>query len=166
MGNPDRTSILLTVKKLTFLLALSSFERYNVKKLTFGFMSELLHDLSKRERQLLELIIEKKALTAIELEELLPEKLSNSTVRTLLRILVKKKKLKIKKVGVQYVYSPNFKIDEARNSFFQTLKKTFFGGSSYQAVVSLIDSDKDKLTHEELDKLQNYIEDMRKKRDD
>ena len=126
-------------------------------------MSELLQDLSKRERQILELIIENQSLTAIQLEDLLPEKLSNSTIRTLLRILVTKNKLKIEKRGSQFHYLTTFEISEARDSFFQTLKKTFFNGSNFKAVVSLIDSGKDQMTDEELDRLQAYISEEKKK---
>ena len=127
-------------------------------------MSDLLKDLSKRERQILELIIENQSLTAINLEELLPEKLSNSTIRTLLRILVNKNKLKIEKRGSQFHYLTNFKISEARDSFFKTLKKTFFNGSDFNAVVSLIDSGKNKMTDQELDQLQDFIAEEKKRR--
>ena len=127
-------------------------------------MSELFKELSKRERQILELVIEKDSITAVDLESLLPEKISNSTIRTLLRILVGKNKLKIEKVGSQYHYFPNFEIKEAKKSFFETLKKTFFGGSSYQAAVSFIDDEKNELTTEELNRLEDLIKKVKEGR--
>jgi BlaI family transcriptional regulator, penicillinase repressor len=123
-----------------------------------------LADLSKRERQIMEIIILKNEITAQDLEDQMPKKLSNSTIRTLLRILVDKKMLRIEKIGSKYLYKPTFKKEDAQKSAFKNLLKTFFSGSAYSAVTSLISSNNNEFSEQELNHLEELIQEAKQKR--
>lgn len=116
---------------------------------------EKLLDLSRRERQIMDIIFRDKAATAAEIRESLPDKISDSGVRTLLRVLVKKGLLEYREKGLKYVYTSTVPLARARFSAIQHLKETFFGNSVEKVVSALLDTD--KLTTNELEKLEKII---------
>ena len=100
--------------------------------------------------------------TAAELVEALPGNPSNSTVRTLLRILVQKGHLKQKHDGQRYVYRPKRSRPKAAQGALQRVVQTFFDGSVEQTVEGLLQSPDLQLSDDELDRLQQMIENARK----
>lgn len=114
--------------------------------------------LSKREQQIMELAYERERLTAGELEGLLPGEPSNSTVRTLLRILEEKGHLRHEVEEGRFVYSPTRPRQAEARSALTGVVRTFFGGSVPEVVATLLSEEGGKLTDEELAGLQAMIE--------
>jgi predicted transcriptional regulator len=100
--------------------------------------------------------------TAAEVVEALPGNLSNSTVRTLLRILVEKGHLRQKFDGPRYVYRPIRSRPNAAQGELKRVVETFFDGSVEQAVAGLLQSPDLELNGDELDRLGQMIEKARK----
>ncbi|AIE84803.1 BlaI/MecI/CopY family transcriptional regulator [Fimbriimonas ginsengisoli] len=117
--------------------------------------------LSKREQQIMELVYQREHLTAGEASELLPGAPSNSTVRTLLRILEEKGHLRhIEKDG-RYTYVPVRPRQSAARSALDGVIKTFFRGSVGDVVATLLTEEGSKLSLDELDRLQSMIQEAR-----
>ena len=96
-------------------------------------------ELSRRERQLMDVIYRRGAATVAEVLEELPDPPSYSAIRALLRILEEKGHLVHREDGPRYVYEPTLPIDEARRSAARHLLETFFGDSVEGAVAALLD---------------------------
>ncbi len=122
----------------------------------------LEQELSRRERQIMDAIYAASAATAAELVETLPGNPSNSTVRTLLRILVEKGHLRQKHDGQRYIYRPKRSRPKAAQSALQRVVRTFFDGSVEQTVEGLLQSPDIELGEDELDRLHQMIEKTRK----
>lgn len=116
--------------------------------------------LSRRERQILDILYAKGAASAAEVQEALPDPPSYSAVRALLRILEDKGHARHEAQGTRYVYLPMVPREKARNSALSRIVKTFFDGSAAQAAAALVDSG--SLSDDELAKLSSLIEQARK----
>ena len=116
--------------------------------------------LSRRERQILDILYARGTATAAEVLEALPDPPSYSAVRALLRILEEKGHARHESRGTRYVYLPKVPRERARNSALTRIVQTFFDGSAAQAAAALVDSG--SLSHEELDKLSAMIDRARK----
>src|SRR5918996_152903 len=101
-------------------------------------MSATTDPLSRRERQILDILYAKGAATAAEVREALPDPPSYSAVRALLRILEEKGHAKHETQGTRYVYLPSVSRERARNSALTRIVTTFFDGSAAQATRHLI----------------------------
>jgi predicted transcriptional regulator len=123
-------------------------------------MADVL-DLSRRERQIMEVVYRSGRATAGEVLEGLPEPPSYSAVRALLRILEGKGHLRHVVEDGRYVWLPTVPRDRARRSALQSLLQTFFEGSPEKAVAALLTQSKSKLTDEELERLARLIADAR-----
>src|SRR5689334_17271957 len=106
--------------------------------------------LSKREQQIMELLYQRDRLTAAEITELLPGDASNSTVRTLLRILEQKGKVRHVLEAGRYVYSPVGSQHALGRAALLNIARTFFQGSISDVVVALLSEDGGHLSEEEL----------------
>ncbi len=120
-------------------------------------------ELSRRERQIMDIIHRGARVTAAEVHSRLPDPPSYSSVRTLLRVLEDKGHVRHKKDGQRYVYYPRESRERARRSAFRRLLRTFCGDSVEEAVAALLDMEEANLTQAELDRLAAMIEDARKK---
>ncbi len=120
-----------------------------------------LSQLSRRERQIMEIIFSRGRATAADVLAALPDPPSYSAVRALLRVLEEKGQLRHEVEGQRYVYIPLADAARVRRSALRQLVQTFFGGSASQAVATLIDVSRDRLTAEELDRLAALIEKAR-----
>jgi predicted transcriptional regulator len=100
--------------------------------------------------------------TAAEVVAALPDDLSNSTVRTLLRILVEKGHLKQDLDGPRYVYRPTRPRAKAALGELRRIVETFFDGSVEQAIAGLLQSPDLELNDDEFDRLGRMIEKARK----
>ncbi len=118
--------------------------------------------LSRRERQLMDVLYQRGRATAAEVRESLPDAPSYSAVRSLLRILEEKGHVRHVEEGLKYVYLPAVDQNKAKRSALRHLVDTFFGGSPGQAAAALLDDSATKLTREDLDRLAELIEKSRK----
>ena len=116
--------------------------------------------LSRRERQILDILYSRGTATAAEVLEALPDPPSYSAVRALLRILEEKGHARHETQGTRYVYLPMVPRERARNSALTRIVQTFFDGSAAQAAAALVDSG--SLSDDELEKLSTLIERARK----
>jgi BlaI family penicillinase repressor len=119
-------------------------------------------ELSRRERQIMDAVYAAGTVTAADVVEALPDKPSNSTVRTLLRILVGKGHLKQKRDGQRYLYKPTRSRPQAAQGALKRVVQTFFGGSVEQAVEGLLQSSDVELSEAQLKRIHQMIEDTRK----
>ena len=94
--------------------------------------------LSKREQQIMELLYQRERLSAADLTEMLPGDATNSTVRTLLRILERKGKIRHVVEEGRYVYSPVENRDAQARAALLNIARTFFRGSISDVVVTLL----------------------------
>lgn len=117
-----------------------------------------LHKLSRRERQILDVIYAKGRVSAAEVQEELADAPSYSTVRALLRIMEDKGYLKHEKDGNRYLYSAAQKHQGVEKSALQQVLQTFFGGSVERAVTALLSASDTQLSDEELERLAALIE--------
>jgi BlaI family transcriptional regulator, penicillinase repressor len=120
------------------------------------------HHLSRRERQIMDIIHGKGEATALEVNEALPEPPSYSAVRAMLRILEEKGRLKHRKDGARYVYLATESREKASRSALKRLVTTFFGGSVEQTIAALLDASDTKLSEAESAKLQKLINEAKK----
>lgn len=114
--------------------------------------------LSKREQQIMELVYQRERLTAAEAMELLPGEPSNSTVRTLLRILEEKGSLRHVEEDGKYVYLPVRPRQAAARTALNGVVETFFKGSVSDVVAALLSEESGKLSTDELARLQQMID--------
>lgn len=121
-----------------------------------------LQGLSRRERQIMEIVYAQGRVTAAEVHERLPEPPSYSAVRALLRILEEKGHLEHEADGPRYVYMPTVPRTAASQSALKQLVSTFFDGSATQAVAALLDMSATRMSAEELEELSRRIDQARK----
>jgi predicted transcriptional regulator len=115
-------------------------------------------DLSRRERQIMDIIYRMGNATAAEVLENLPDPPSYSAVRALLKVLELKGHLKHRQDGPRYVFSATLSREKAKRSALNHLLQTFFDGSAEQAVATLLDVSKSELSDADLDRLKRLIE--------
>src|SRR6185436_9371883 len=108
-------------------------------------------DLSRRERQILDVLYQAGRATAAEVQEAMPAAPSDSAVRTLLRILEDKGHVRHEQDGTRYVYLPTVARDAAKRSALQNLLNTFFEGSTTHAIAALLDDDAARMSNADLD---------------
>ena len=117
-----------------------------------------LAGLSRRERQIMEILYQRGKASASEVREAMPDAPSYSAVRAMLRILEEKGHLKHQEEGLKYVYAPIVPRDKAKRSAVKHLLDTFFNGSPEQIMAALLDVSSTRLTREELDRMSAMIE--------
>jgi len=115
-------------------------------------------DLSRRERQIMDLLFRKGRATAAEVMGGIPDAPSYSAVRALLRILEQKGHVRHEEEGRAYVYMPLARRDAVRQSALSHLLKTFFDNSAEQAVAALLAIKGEKMSDAELDRMSHLIE--------
>lgn len=116
------------------------------------------HGLSRRERQIMDIVYREEELSAREILEALPDPPSYSAVRGLLRVLTVKGHLQHREDGVRYVYRATVPRNEAQASALGRILSTFFEGSAEQAVAALLDLREGDLTDAELERMAKMID--------
>ena len=119
-------------------------------------------DLSRRERQIIDILYAQGRATAAEVQSALPDPPSYSAVRAMLRILEDKGHVRHEQDGPRYVYLPTVGRDNAKKSAMRHMVQTFFEGSASQAISALLDDPRVKFSDDELDRLARLIADARK----
>jgi BlaI family transcriptional regulator, penicillinase repressor len=118
--------------------------------------------LSRRERQIMEIMYRLGSATVADVLKELPDDVSYSTVRAQLRILEEKGHLRHEEKDLRYVYMPVVAREKVRRSALRSVIDTFFGGSAEEMVAALLDHGSTRLSAEELDRLAVLIEKARK----
>jgi len=118
--------------------------------------------LSRRERQIMDIIYEMREASALQVLERLPAPPSYSAVRALLRVLEQKGHLTHRQDGPRYVYAPLLARDKARRSALRDLLRTFFDNSTEDAVAALLDLSEDSLSEEDYRRLLALVRKARK----
>lgn len=119
-------------------------------------------NLSRREREFMDIIYELGEASAAQILEKLPNPPSYSAVRALLRILEEKGHISHRQEGPRYVFSPTVSRKMARENALKHLLKTFFDNSTEKAVAALLDLSEDKLRAEDYHRLLELIEEAKK----
>jgi BlaI family transcriptional regulator, penicillinase repressor len=118
--------------------------------------------LSRRERQIIDILYRRGRATAADVMHELPGDPSYSTVRTQLRVLEEKGHVRHEEKGLRYVYIPIVSRRTVRKSALKHLVNTFFEGSAEQAVAALLGGEGSRLSEEQLDRIEDLIKKARK----
>jgi predicted transcriptional regulator len=118
--------------------------------------------LTRRERQIMDILYRRGRATAAEVLEDLPGDTHYSTVRTQLRVLEEKGHVRHEEEGLRYVYMPLLSRQSARKSALRHLVQTFFEGSTEKAVAALLGGEASRLSEEELRRIADLIAKARK----
>lgn len=121
-------------------------------------------DLSRRERQILDILYRKGKATAAEVRDELQDAPSYSAVRALLRILEEKGHAVHDEDGPRYVYLPARPLETARRTALDELIHTYFEGSKEAVVAALLDEPSGTLDDDEYRRLKTLIEQARRNR--
>ena len=113
--------------------------------------------LSRRERQIMDVLYRTGRATAADVQAALPGSPSDSTVRTQLRVLETKGHVVHESQGNRFIYAPSVPRHSARRSALRHLVETFFDGSRTKAVAALLGTDAGKLTADELDRIDSLV---------
>lgn len=118
--------------------------------------------LTRRERQIMDILYASRQATAKEIEEKLTDAPTGATVRTILRVLLEKGHVKHRQEGRAFVYEPQAAPAKAAQSAARRLLDVFFQGSLERAVSGLLDA-RQAPSEEELARLENLIREARAK---
>lgn len=119
-------------------------------------------DLSRRERQIMDILFARGRASGPEIQEALADKPNYSSVRTILRVLERKGYVRHAAEGLRYVYEPTVAREAASKSALQRIIRTFFDGSAKDAVAALLDPSAFKLSEEELSDLARMVDRAKK----
>jgi predicted transcriptional regulator len=118
-------------------------------------------NLSRRERQIMDILYQRGRATASEIHQALPDRPTYSAVRAKLRVLEEKGHIRHEEESLRYVYLPTVARDTARRSALRHLVSTFFQGSVEHAVAALLDLSSANLSPTELDRISSLIDKAR-----
>jgi len=121
-----------------------------------------LAGLSRRERQIMDVLYRHGKASASEVRELMEDAPGYSAVRAMLRVLEEKGHVRHQAEGLKYVYVPTVAREKAKRSAVKHVLDTFFNGSPEQIVAALLDVSSTRLTREELDRMGQMIEKAKK----
>jgi BlaI family penicillinase repressor len=120
--------------------------------------------LSRRERQIMDILFTLGRATGPEIQERLQDQPSYSAVRTILRVLERKGHVRHIEEGLRYVYLPAVAREAAKQSAIQRLISTFFDGSAKAAAAAFLDPAASQLSAEDLKELEAMIRKARKEK--
>jgi predicted transcriptional regulator len=114
-------------------------------------------DLSRRERQVIEILHRRGESTVTEIMQAMPDPPTYSAVRSILRILGEKALISHKEDGPRYVYFPSKPTDKARDDMLAHVVQTYFAGSPEQAVTALLRMSDADMSDGEVERLRDKI---------
>ena len=135
-------------------------------RITSGKTQSSADSLSRREREIMDIVYRRTSVAVAEVLEELVDPPSYSAVRALLRILEEKGHLQHRQVGPRYVYEATVPRTEARQSALSRVVRTFFDGSVESTVAALLKFGDDELSTEELDRLAGLVNEARREEGD
>jgi len=118
-------------------------------------------NLSRRERQIMDIVYELNEVTVAQVLEKIPNPPSYSTIRALLRVLEEKGHLIHKQEGPRYIYSPTLPREQARQKVLKHVMRTFFDNSTEDAVAALLNISEDNLSEQDYKRLSELIKKAR-----
>ncbi|MDB6072025.1 MAG: CopY family transcriptional regulator [Verrucomicrobiales bacterium] len=118
--------------------------------------------LTRRERQIMDILYASGQASAKEIEEKLPDAPTGATVRTILRVLLEKGHVRHRQEGRAFIYEPKAAPAKAAQSAARRLLDVFFQGSLERAVSGLLDA-RDSTSEAELARLETLIREARAK---
>jgi BlaI family transcriptional regulator, penicillinase repressor len=118
------------------------------------------HSLSRRERQIMDVLIARGRASVTEIQAAIPDPPGYSAVRATLRIMEEKGHIRHEQQGASYVYLPKVAPERAKRSAVRHMLDTLFNGSPEQVMAALLDS---KPSPDELDRIAAMIETARRK---
>lgn len=121
-----------------------------------------LSDLTRRERQIMEVVYQFGKASASEVVDNLPDKPNNATVRTLLGVLEEKGFLHHENAKGKYIYHPTIPLHQARRTALNQVLETFFKGSEARAVISILKKADAALSDEDAELIIDLINKSRK----
>ena len=127
-----------------------------------GQGNKKLNSLSRREREIMDILFQRGQATVAEVLEALADPPGYSAVRATLNVLVDKGHAQHKQDGPRYVYLPAISPGSARNAAVEHLVKTFFGGSPEDAAVALLEMADTKIPRDAIERLAKSIQAARK----
>jgi predicted transcriptional regulator len=138
-----------------FLQQVAAFAAFDMRK-------DGHRNLSRRERQIMDILYRRGRATASEIHEEVPEPPTYSAVRAKLRVLEEKGHVRHEEEALRYVYLPTLPRETARRSALRHMVATFFEGSVEEAVAALLDLSAANLSTKDLDRISNLIEEAKK----
>jgi BlaI family penicillinase repressor len=118
--------------------------------------------LSRRERQIMDILYQRGKSSATEVREAMPKAPSYSAVRAMLRVLEEKGHVRHQAEGLKYVYLPTVTRERAKRSAVKHLLDTFFHDSPEQVVAALLDVSSTRMTRDELNRMAEMIDKAKK----
>ena len=122
---------------------------------------ELTAGLSRRERQIMDVLYAMEQATVGEVLERIADPPSYSAVRATMRVLEEKGHVVHHQDGPRYLYKPAVPQESARSAALTHLVRTFFGGSAEAAAAALLGMSKSRLTNDDLQRLASQVESAR-----
>ena len=119
-------------------------------------------NLSRRERQIMDIVYELGRASVAQVLERIPEPPSYSAVRALLKVLEEKGHLIHRQEGPRYIYLPTLPREEARQNALKHVKQTFFGNSTEDVFAALLNISEGSLSETEYKRLSKLIKKARK----
>ena len=123
-------------------------------------------DLTRRERQILDVLYRLEEASASEIVEAMPDELANATVRTQLRFLEEKGAVTYRREGKKFLYRAIKPKKNAAKTALRSVLNVFFGGSIEDAVATNLADPKSKLSSDQLERLRNLIDEHSKAKED
>ena len=121
----------------------------------------MTESLSRRERQIMDILYQRRTATANDVMEAMPDAPGYSSVRKQLAILEEKGFVRHERQGKQHVFVPIVASQSAARSALDRVLNVFFGGSLENAVTSMLGGPEPKLSEEELARLEQIVRDAR-----
>ncbi|HEY7233309.1 MAG TPA: BlaI/MecI/CopY family transcriptional regulator [Gemmatimonadaceae bacterium] len=121
--------------------------------------------LSRRERQVMDILFRREEATAAEVMADLPDPPSYSSVRSILTILIEKGHVVYREEGLRYVYLPATKAKHFREEALRHVISTFFNGSTAETITAVLRMSDAKLSEREVAELQERIRKARARED-
>ena len=121
--------------------------------------------LSRRERQVMDILLRRGEATAAEVMADLPDPPTYYSVRSILKILVDKGHVTHREEGLRYIYLPATDAKHFREEALRHVIRTFFNGSTDQTIAAILRMSDSKLGDEEIERLQERIRKARSKGD-
>jgi predicted transcriptional regulator len=119
------------------------------------------HGLSRRERQIMDVLYKLGRATAAEIMAAVPGQPTSSTIRTQLRVLERKGHVRHEEDGHRFVYRPTIPRRDARKSALRHLVETFYGGSAERVVAAVLGGEGTRVSDEELERIAAMIDKAR-----
>jgi BlaI family transcriptional regulator, penicillinase repressor len=123
-------------------------------------------DLTRRERQILDVLYRLEEASASEIVEAMPDELANATVRTQLRFLEEKGAVTYRREGKKFLYRAIKPKKNAAKTALRSVLNVFFGGSIEDAVATHLADPKSKLSSDQLERLRTLIDEHSKAKED